>query len=62
MVGYRRTFKKNEGISRIDGSSYQLRLMAKSFTQVEGIYYNEIFSSVVKHHCIRVIMAYRESI
>jgi hypothetical protein len=57
VVGYKRTFKKNEGISRIEGSRYQLRLMAKSCTQVEGIYYNKIFSSVVKHRCIKVIMA-----
>ena len=31
--------------------------MAKGFTQVEGIDYNEIFSPVVKHCSVRILMA-----
>lgn len=32
------------------------RLVAKRFTQVEGVDYNEIFSPVVKHVSIRIML------
>lgn len=30
--------------------------MGKDYAQNEGINYNEIFSSIVKHSCIRILM------
>lgn len=31
--------------------------MAKGYSQVEGIYYNEVFAPVVKHVSIRLILS-----
>ena len=57
VVGCKWIFKKKEGIPGVGGPRYKARLVAKGFTQVEGIDYNEIFSTVVKHCSIRIFMA-----
>ena len=36
---------------------YKVRLVAKYFARKEGIDYNEVFSSVVKHTFIRILLA-----
>ena len=36
---------------------YKARLVAKGYSQVHGIEYTEIFSPVIKHDSIRVILA-----
>ena len=50
-------FKKKEGIPGVEGPRYKAGLVAKGFTQAVGIDYNEIFSPVVKHCPIRILMA-----
>ena len=36
---------------------YKVRLVAKGYTQMQGVDYNEVFSPVVKHSSIRVLLA-----
>ena len=48
--------EEKEGIPGVEGSRYKTRLVAKGFTHIVGIDYNEIFSHVVKHCSIRILM------
>ena len=58
VVGSKWVFKKKEWIPGVEAPRYKASLVAKGFTQVEGIDYNEIFSPVVKHCSIRVLIAF----
>nr|GFA40559.1 retrovirus-related Pol polyprotein from transposon TNT 1-94 [Tanacetum cinerariifolium] len=50
-------FKIKEMIEGVQKPRYKARLVARAFTQRAGIDYNKVFSLVVRHTSIRVILA-----
>ena len=58
VIGCKWIHKLKEGIPGVEEPRYKSRLVAKGFTQVEGVDYNEIFAPVVKHVSIRIILSY----
>ncbi|GJY31823.1 retrotransposon protein, putative, ty1-copia subclass [Tanacetum coccineum] len=57
LVSCKWLFKIKEGIEGVQNPRYKARLVAHGFTQRAGIDYNEVFSPVVRHTSIRVILA-----
>ena len=52
LIGCKWIYKRKQGIQGFE----QARLVAKGFIQREGIDYNEVFSVVVKHTSIRLML------
>lgn len=57
IVGCKWLFKIKEGVGINPKPRYKVRLVARDFTQVQGIDFNEVFSPVVRHTSIRVFLA-----
>ncbi|KAH9662167.1 hypothetical protein KPL70_024758 [Citrus sinensis] len=57
LISCKWIFKRKEGIPDVEPPKYKARLVARGFTQREGIDFNEIFSPVVKHSSIRILLA-----
>lgn len=48
--------QEKEGILGVKNLKYKARLMVGGFTPKEGVNFNEIFSPVVKHSLIRILL------
>jgi len=57
IVGCKWIFKKKVDGSRPESVWYKVRLVAKGYSQVQGVEFNEVFSPVVKHTSIRVMLS-----
>ncbi|KAL5740548.1 hypothetical protein ACOSQ2_029728 [Xanthoceras sorbifolium] len=57
IVGCKWVFKRKEGIPGVEDAKYKARLVAKGYSQVHGVDFNDVFSPVVKHSSIRVLLA-----
>ena len=56
-IGCKWVYTKKEGPTGKDSVQFKTRLVAKGYAQKEGIDYNEVFSLVVKHSSIHILLA-----
>ena len=57
IIGCKWVFKRKEGIPGVEDTRYKARLVAKGYSQVHGVDFNDVFSPIVKHSSIRVLLA-----
>jgi len=57
IIGSKWVYRKNESTSEKKTPTYKARLVAKGFSQKEGVDYDEIFSPVIKHTSILVLLS-----
>ena len=57
MIGCKWAFAKKQRSLKGDIVRYKDRLINKGYPQREGIGYNEVFSPIVKHSLIQILLA-----
>jgi hypothetical protein len=57
IVGYKWVFKKRDATPGVEDARYKAWLVAKGYSQVQGVDFNDVFSPAVKHSSIRVLLA-----
>ena len=57
VIGYKWIFTKKQRSSDGDIVCYKTRLVAKGYAQWERIDYNKVFSLVMKHSSIQILLA-----
>ena len=56
-VCFKWIFKRKEAMSPSEPARYKARLVAKGYSQIPGIDFNDVFSPVVKHSSIRILLS-----
>lgn len=57
VIGCKWIYKRKSGIPGVEEPRFKSRLVAKGYSQREGVDYQEIFSPVVKHVSIRLMLS-----